>query len=56
MLVIVPNLNELIADLHGRLLPFGWLRLLARFWRQPIRSARVALMECVRSSSINCRP
>jgi hypothetical protein len=44
MLVIVPNLNELIADLNGRLLPFGWLLILARLWRQPIRSARVALM------------
>lgn len=44
MLVIVPNLNELIADLNGRLLPLGWLRLLARLWRRPIRSARVALM------------
>lgn len=44
MLVIVPNLNELIRDLDGRLLPFGALSLAARLWRQPIRSARVALM------------
>lgn len=44
MLVIVPNLNEIIGDLNGRLLPFGWLRALTRFWRQPPRSARVALM------------
>jgi hypothetical protein len=44
MLVIVPNLNELIADLRGRLLPLGWLRLLWRLsWRQ-CGSARVALM------------
>jgi hypothetical protein len=44
MLVIVPNMNEFIADLNGRLLPFGWLRLLTRVrWRTP-RSARVALM------------
>ena len=44
MIVIVPNLNELITDLRGRLLPFGWLRLLVRLWRRPPRSARVALM------------
>jgi hypothetical protein len=44
MLIIVPNLNELIADLRGRLLPFGWLRLLSRLRRHPPRSARVAQM------------
>ena len=44
MLVIVPNLNELIADLKGRLLPFGWAKLLWRLRMQPPRSARVALM------------
>jgi GNAT superfamily N-acetyltransferase len=39
-----PNLNELIGDLRGRLLPFGWAKLL---WRLKVRgptSARVALM------------
>lgn len=44
MLVIVPNLNEFIGDLNGRLLPFGWLRLVSRVWRGTPRSARVALM------------
>ena len=44
MLVIVPNLNELIGDLHGRLLPTAWARLLWRLRFQPPRSARVALM------------
>ncbi len=44
MLVIVPNLNELIGDLRGRLLPFGWLKLLWRLRFQSPRSARVALM------------
>ena len=44
MLVIVPNLNELIGDLRGRLLPLGWLKLLWRLrFRRP-QSARVALM------------
>jgi hypothetical protein len=44
MLVIIPNLNELISDLRGRLLPLGWLKLLWRLrFRRP-QSARVALM------------
>jgi len=44
MLVIVPNLNELIRDLRGRLLPFGWAKLLWRLRMQKPHSARVALM------------
>ena len=43
-IVLIPNLNEVIADLDGRLLPFGWAKLL---WRLKVRSpktARVALM------------
>ena len=41
---LLPNLNEAIADLDGRLLPFGWARLL---WRMKVKfpkTARVALM------------
>jgi hypothetical protein len=37
-------LNEAIADLNGKLLPFGWLKLL---WRLKVRypkSARIPLM------------
>lgn len=44
MIVTLPNLNEAIRDLDGRLLPFGWLKLL---WRLKVRypkSARTALM------------
>lgn len=41
--VSVPNLNEIIADLDGRLLPFNWLKLLWRLkWRRP-KSARVMI-------------
>ena len=43
-LVVLPNLNEIIRDLNGRLLPFGWLKLL---WRLKIKypeSARIPLM------------
>ena len=43
-IVLLPNVNEVIADLNGRLLPFGWAKLL---WRLKVRhptSARVPLM------------
>ncbi len=44
MIVCLPNINEAIQDLNGRLLPFGWLKLL---WRLKVRypkSARILLM------------
>lgn len=44
MIVAIPNINEVIRDLNGRLFPTGWLKLL---WRLKVRypsSARVALM------------
>jgi hypothetical protein len=44
MIVALPNINEVIRDLNGRLLPTGWLKLL---WRLKIgypKSARVPLM------------
>jgi len=44
MMVVLPNINEIIRDLNGRLLPFGWLKLL---WRLKVRyptTARVPLM------------
>lgn len=39
-----PNLNELVGDLRGRLLPFGWAKLIWRLKVKGPRSARVALM------------
>src|SRR4029453_7849829 len=42
MLVLLPNINELIRDLDGRLLPFGWARLLVRLLRQRPRPGRGA--------------
>jgi GNAT superfamily N-acetyltransferase len=44
MAVCLPNLNEAIADLNGRLLPFGWLRLLWRLKVAGVKSGRVLLM------------
>jgi hypothetical protein len=43
-IVMLPNLNEAIRDLNGRLFPFGWLKLL---WRLKVRypcTGRVPLM------------
>jgi hypothetical protein len=44
MMVVVPNLNDIVGDLDGRLLPFGWLKLLWRLKRDKPKSARVPLM------------
>jgi len=44
MIVALPNLNEIIADFNGRLLPLNWLKFL---WRLKIRypnTVRVPLM------------
>jgi len=43
-IVLLPNVNEVIADLGGRLLPIGWLKLLWRLKFTPIRTGRVPLM------------
>jgi len=42
--VCLPNLNEAIEDLNGRLLPFGWAKLLWRIKVSGLSSARVPLM------------
>ncbi len=43
MIVAVPNLAEAIADLGGRLLPTGWVKLLWRLKIKGLRTARVPL-------------
>lgn len=43
-IVGLPNINEAIADLQGRLLPFGWVKLLWRLKVSGVRTARVPLM------------
>jgi hypothetical protein len=40
----IPNINEAIRDLNGRLLPFGWLKLLWRLKVRGLTSGRVSLM------------
>jgi hypothetical protein len=44
MIVMFPNINELIKDLNGRLLPVGWLKLLWRLKVIGAKSARIPLM------------
>ncbi len=46
--IALPNLNEIIADFDGRLLPFNWARLLWRL-KRGARTARVPLMGVRRS-------
>ena len=43
-MVTFPDINELIADLDGRLFPFGWAKLLWRLRKPRTRRVRVPLM------------
>lgn len=44
MCIAVPNLNEVIADLGGKLFPFGWAKLLYRTKVKHPSSARLILL------------
>ncbi len=44
MIVMFPNINEMIKDLDGRLFPFGWLKLLWRLKVVGAKSTRIPLM------------
>ncbi len=44
MCVMIPNLNEAIADLHGSLFPFGWIKMLWRTQVNHPKSARLILL------------
>jgi hypothetical protein len=48
-IVVLPNINEAVRDLDGRLLPFGWVKLLWRLKFRGVKSARVPLMGVRRS-------
>lgn len=52
-IVCLPNLNEAIADLGGKLLPFGLPKLLWRLKVTGVRSARVPLMGVRRKTTGN---
>jgi hypothetical protein len=48
MTATVPNLNEAIRDLDGRLLPLGWAKLLWRLKVKGVKTGRMPLMGVVR--------
>lgn len=50
-LVALPNLNEAIGGLDGKLLPLGWAKLLWRLKVAGVKSARVPLMGIRRSAA-----
>lgn len=43
-MVGLPNLNEVLIELNGSLLPFGWLKLINRVRNHQIRTGRIPLM------------
>jgi hypothetical protein len=43
-MLVLPNLNEVIRDLNGRIFPFGWLKILWRLKVTCPRTARIPLM------------
>ena len=43
-MITIPDVNEMIADLNGRLFPFGWAKLLWRLRKPRTRRVRVPLM------------
>jgi hypothetical protein len=56
MIVCLPNVNEAIQDLHGKLLPFGWLKLL---WRLKVRypkTARIGSWNTIAACAILSNP
>jgi hypothetical protein len=48
-MIALPNLNEAIRDLGGKLLPLGWAKLLWRLKLRGVHTARVPLMGVRRS-------
>jgi hypothetical protein len=47
-MMALPDINEFLRDLDGRLLPFGWAKLLWRLARKRVGGGRVPLMGVVR--------
>ena len=43
-MILLPNINEAIADLKGKLFPFGWAKLLWRLKVKGPKTGRVPLM------------
>jgi len=47
-MITLPDINELTADLNGRLFPFGWAKLLWRLRKPRVKRVRVPLMGVVK--------
>jgi len=43
-MILLPNINEAIADLKGKLFPFGWAKLIWRLKVRGVKTGRVPLM------------
>ncbi len=43
-MITIPDINQLIGDLNGRLFPFGWAKLLWRLRKPKVTRVRVPLM------------
>ncbi|MFN9926846.1 MAG: dATP pyrophosphohydrolase [Phenylobacterium sp.] len=43
-MILLPNVHEALADLKGKLLPFGWAKLLWRLKVKGVKTGRVPLM------------
>jgi GNAT superfamily N-acetyltransferase len=48
MAVTLPDINAWLADLNGRLLPFGWAKLVWRLMAKPPEAVRMPLMGVLR--------
>jgi GNAT superfamily N-acetyltransferase len=54
-MILLPNINEAIADLNGKLFPFGWAKLLWRLKVRGPRTGRVPLMGVKRKFAATMR-
>lgn len=43
-MVGIPNLNEVLRELNGKLFPFGWFKLIRKIKNHQIRTGRIPLM------------
>lgn len=49
----IPNIQEIVAGMDGRLLPFNWIKFLWRAWRKAYSSCRVILLGVAQSERGN---
>ncbi len=54
-MILLPNINEAIADLKGKLFPFGWAKLIWRLKVRGLKTGRVPLMGVKRKFAAQLR-